>query len=154
MEDRVFKKFNRPKVGMGVYILNNKDEILFTKRKGAHGEGTWCPPGGHLEYSESFSDCAIREVMEEVGIEIDNVRTIGLTNAIFDEGKHYITIAVIANYVSGEPTIKESDKITDLKWFPMKSFPNQLFLPVSNLQKTNFDCYCGSGGKFRECHGK
>ncbi len=42
MEEKIVK------VGVGVLIYNNKDEILLGLRKSKHGEGTWCPPGGHL----------------------------------------------------------------------------------------------------------
>ncbi len=63
----------KPKVGVGVMILRN-DKVLFGKRRGSHGEGEFAFPGGHLEYMESFADCAKREVNEECGIEIDNIR--------------------------------------------------------------------------------
>jgi 8-oxo-dGTP diphosphatase len=64
---------SRPKVGVGVMVLKN-GKVLIGKRKGAHGAGEWAWPGGHLEYMESFEDCARREVMEETGIEIHNIR--------------------------------------------------------------------------------
>lgn len=126
----------RPKVGLGVYIFNDENEILFLKRKGAHGAGTWCPPGGHLEFRESFIDCAKREVEEEVGIKIKNIDFLGLTNDIFDEGKHYITIAMRAVVESGEPKIMEPDKMTELGWFSIEKLPKPLFLPCKNLFKS------------------
>ena len=63
----------RPKVGIGVMIFKD-DKILLGKRKGSHGEDEYAFPGGHLEYMESFAGCARREVSEECGIEIDNIR--------------------------------------------------------------------------------
>jgi len=128
----------RPKVGVGVYIFNSKNEILFLRRQGAHGEGSWCPPGGHLEFGESFVDCARREVFEEVGVKIKNVKFFGLTNDIFDEGKHYITIAMRAEIKSGKVKIMEPDKMTDLGWFHAKKLPKPLFLPVKNFFKAFF----------------
>ena len=35
------------KVGLGLYILNDRGQVLLGLRKAKHGEGTWCPPGGH-----------------------------------------------------------------------------------------------------------
>lgn len=132
MEDK------RPKVGLGIYIFNIKREILFLRRKGAHGAGDWCPPGGHLEFGESFVDCARREVKEEVGVNIKNIRFFGLTNDIFSEGKHYITIAMRAELKSGKPKIMEPDKMTEIGWFPENKLPKPLFLPVKNFFKSFF----------------
>ena len=55
--------------------------------------GTWGLPGGHLEANESFEDCANREILEETGLQIRNLRFLTATNDIMEsEGKHYVTI--------------------------------------------------------------
>jgi ADP-ribose pyrophosphatase YjhB (NUDIX family) len=62
----------KPKVGIGVLIFK-QGKVLLHQRKGAHGEGEWAFPGGHLEYMERFEEAAIRETREECGIEIQNL---------------------------------------------------------------------------------
>jgi 8-oxo-dGTP diphosphatase len=125
----------RPKVGLGVYIVKDK-KILLGKRIGSHGANTWSPPGGHLEFNESFEECSIRETMEETGIKIKNLRFLGITNDFFKkENKHYITIAVIADYESGTVKIMEPNKCLEWKWFSLDKFPKTLFLPTENLLK-------------------
>lgn len=55
--------------------------------------GTWGLPGGHLEANESFEDCAHREILEETGLHIRNLRFLTATNDVMEaEGKHYVTI--------------------------------------------------------------
>jgi 8-oxo-dGTP diphosphatase len=126
----------RPKVGVGVYVFNDMGEILIGKRKNAHGEGKWCPPGGHLEFGESFEECAKREALEEANIHIENVSFAGLTNDIFTrENKHYITMALTARWKSGKVCLNEPDKFEKWKWVKWEYFPDDLFLPVSNLRK-------------------
>ncbi len=49
------------KVGLGLYIFNERHQVLLGLRKSAHGNGTWCPPGGHMEYGENFEEGATRE---------------------------------------------------------------------------------------------
>jgi 8-oxo-dGTP diphosphatase len=62
-------------------------------RKGSHGEGTLALPGGHLEVFETWQDCAMREVREEMNVELTNVQFAHVTNDIMEnEGKHYVTI--------------------------------------------------------------
>ncbi|KAK0549201.1 hypothetical protein OC846_001697 [Tilletia horrida] len=60
-----------PRVGLAVFVLNTHGHVLIGKRKGSHGAGKIALPGGHLELHESFEDCAVREVLEETGIELD-----------------------------------------------------------------------------------
>ncbi len=123
----------RPKVGVGVLVLKDGKALLL-KRKGAHGEGSWCYPGGHLEFGESFLDTAIREAEEESGLKVKNPRFLCITNDIFEkENKHYITIMVAADYISGEAKIMEKDKCTDIGWFELDRFPKPLFIPTQNM---------------------
>lgn len=78
-----------PRVGLGVAIIRN-GKILFGKRKNSHGEGSWCFPGGHLEFGESWEECARRETLEETGLKIRNIRFATATNDLFKkEDKHY-----------------------------------------------------------------
>jgi len=127
-----------PRIGIEVLVLKS-GRFLLLKRTGSHGEGTWCPPGGHLEFQESPEDCARREVKEEAGIDIKNIRFAAVTNDIFSrEDRHYITIHMLADYGSGEPRIMEKGKATDLGWFEWERLPQPLFLPIQNLLKQGF----------------
>ena len=89
----------RPKVGIGVLIFNDTKQLLLVQRKGSLGEGDYAPPGGHLEFGESFEECAIREAKEETGIVVVNPRFFSITNDIFvDINKHYISIFMQLNH--------------------------------------------------------
>ena len=128
----------RPLVGIAVIVIKD-NRVLLGKRKNAHGADTWAFPGGHLEFNESIEDCAVREVLEETGIRIKNLRCGPYTNDIFKaEGKHYVTLFVIADYESGLPQVKEPRKCDRWEWseWPPKLRPR--FLPIQNLLKQKF----------------
>ena len=130
---------NKPQVGVGVIILDDK-KVLLGKRKGSHGEGTWSFPGGHLEFNEEIEDCAKREVEEETGILLKNIRRGPFTNDIFEkENKHYVTIFVIAEKKMGDVKLLEPDKCEEWKWFSWDNLPKPLFLPVQTLIRTGFN---------------
>lgn len=129
---------NRPLVGIAVVVIKNH-RVLLGKRKNSHGAGTWAFPGGHLEFGESIEDCAIREVFEETGIRIKNLRHGPYTNDFFEaEGKHYVTLFVIAEYDSGEPKVKEPRKCARWEWSVWPPALQPQFLPIKNLLKQNF----------------
>lgn len=115
-----------PKIGVGVMILKN-GKVLLGKRKGSHGEGEFAFPGGHLEYMESFADCAKREVKEECGIEISNVRFQFLSNLTKYKPKHYVHIGLLADWKSGEPKILEPNKSESWLWYDVDNTPCPMF---------------------------
>lgn len=131
-----------PGVGVAVFIWKD-GKFLMGGRRGAHGDGTWSIPGGHLEMNESWEDCAKREAMEETGLKIKNVRFLAITNDVMEnEGKHYISIWMQADWESGEPTILEPEKWVDQQWRTFQTLPSPLFEPCwQNLQKTLPDLF-------------
>ncbi|MCP3952185.1 MAG: NUDIX domain-containing protein [Desulfobacterales bacterium] len=123
----------RPLIGIGV-IIRRDGKILLGKRRNAHGAGSWCCPGGHLEYGESFAACARREVREETGLEIENIRCGTFTNDLFvEEDKHYVTLFMLADCPRGNPRVREPEKCERWAWFSEKALPRPLFLPLKNL---------------------
>tara|TARA_R110001583_G_scaffold8895_1_gene41893 strand:+ start:691 stop:1104 length:414 start_codon:yes stop_codon:yes gene_type:complete len=129
----------RPKVGVGVAIIKD-GKVLLGKRKNAHGEGTWSFPGGHLEYQETWAECAIRETLEETDLSIKNVRFGTVTNDIFPaEQKHYVTIIMLSDYDFGDLRNMEPDKCEKWEWFTWDKLPNSLFESIENLLKDNYN---------------
>src|SRR3990167_8478607 len=116
----------KPNVGVGVMILK-EGKILLCKRKGSHGEGEFGFPGGHLEYMESFEDCARRETREESGVEIENIRFQYLANVKKYAPKHYVHIGLIATWKNGEPKVLETDKCAFWNWYEINDLPEPLF---------------------------
>lgn len=132
---------NIVRVGVGVFVVRD-GKFLIGKRQGAHGSGTWALIGGHMEFGESVEDTASREVMEEVGVKVKNIRYVGTTNdneAFRNEGRHYINLYVIAELDGGEPPIlAEPDKMTEIKWCDLDTLPQPLFAPWGKLLKADF----------------
>lgn len=78
--------------------------------KGSHAAGTWCVPGGHLEFGERFETAPVRECFDETGININpsDVIVKGVTNDILvDENKHYVTIRPLVHVQNVQPKIME-----------------------------------------------
>lgn len=123
----------RPKVGLGV-ILHKDGKVLLGKRKNAHGAGEWGFPGGHLEFGETYEACARREVMEEAGVTIKNLKFVTATNDIFEkENKHYVTVYISADYDAGLVRNNEPEKLEKWEWFSPAKLPTPLFTPIRNL---------------------
>ncbi|MDO8663505.1 MAG: NUDIX domain-containing protein [Candidatus Wildermuthbacteria bacterium] len=114
------------KIGVGVMIFK-EGKVLLGKRKGSYAYGEYASPGGHLEYLESFEDCARRETLEEAGIEIENIRFQFLANVNKYHPKHYVHVNLIADWKSGEPKTMEPDKCEGWAWYDLNNLPKPLF---------------------------
>ena len=121
------------KVGVGVLVRDKKGKVILIKRTGSHGEGTWAPPGGHIDFGETAVEAGRREVEEETGIITCDPKVLGFTEDFFEkEGKHYITVWLQSDWLSGE--LKKSDReFTEIGLFGMEDLPNPLFLTFKNF---------------------
>ena len=120
----------RPKVGVGALVLRG-DQALFGRRKGSHNPGVYGTQGGHLEYMESLETAVRREITEEAGIEVENIRFLCLTNFKVD-GKHYVDIGFVANWKNGEPELREPDRCEKWDWHDLNKPPSPLMEVVAN----------------------
>ncbi|KAI1496862.1 nudix domain-containing protein [Biscogniauxia marginata] len=132
-----------PRVGVAALIRNAKGEFIMGKRKGSHGVGTWQFPGGHLEMGESLLACAERETLEETGLKVTGVKVVTITNDVFDNEKHYITIFVdcVMQDIYAKPEVLEPDKCESWHWVSWEEVRRMCdeksdrspFLPIRNL---------------------
>ncbi len=125
-------------VGVACFVFKN-GKFLLLQRHGSHGEGTWAVPGGHLEFGETFEETARREVKEETGLGIINVRFGAVTNDRFTkEDKHYLTVWMLSDWLDGKEVIAEPDKCLRQGWFTFGTLPEPLFVSFTNLLASEF----------------
>ena len=119
------------RVGVATVILNSERRVLLGLRKGSHASGTWGLPGGHIDFGEEPEETARRETLEETGLEVGAVRRVGVlpyVNTHYrDAGKQYITLYFEAEYLGGDPVIKEPHKCERWEWCALDALPEPLF---------------------------
>jgi len=75
---------------------------------------------GYVEVGESAEDCVHREVREEAGIEICNLRYAGSQHWPYP---NQLMLAFTADWESGE-LILQADELLDAQWFDPSGLPN------------------------------
>jgi 8-oxo-dGTP diphosphatase len=108
-------------------ILVNKGQILIAKRKaGSRLAGKWEFPGGKIEPDESPEDCLIRELIEELSINIQVGPFLG--DSIYHYDRLSIQLLIYRAYwVSGEIQIRVHDRI---EWVPIPKLDHYDFAPA------------------------
>ena len=129
-----------PRVGVAVLLLRD-GKLLLGQRAGTHGVGTWAPPGGYLEFGETLEACARREVLEETGLSVENLRLGPYTNTVFaDEDKHSVTLFLLADCPEslGQPECREPDKCLGWSWHDWNHLPEPPFTTLTQLRESGF----------------
>jgi ADP-ribose pyrophosphatase YjhB (NUDIX family) len=99
------------RLGCSVLIMNDeKDKVILGVRNKDPGRGKIVTPGGKIEYMENYEETAHREMEEELGIKIKDIKQIGAYELINkDRGEHRVIIYCSATHKSGD-IVPDTDK--------------------------------------------
>jgi mutator protein MutT len=104
------------------YIINDNGEALLQYKRRGFGAGKWNGPGGKVEPGETMEQAAIREVKEETGLSIRNLKKMAELEFVFidkDEWNQTVHVYLTEDY-SGEITAGDEG---ELKWFKLDEIP-------------------------------
>ncbi|MGE0040429.1 MAG: NUDIX hydrolase [Vicinamibacterales bacterium] len=138
-----------PHVGVGCIVIRD-GRVLLIRRHGAHGEGAWSTPGGHLEFGETPAECARRELLEETGVTASDLTFVAMTNDVFvAEDRHYITIWMRGEPDDAEAAIRAPEEVAEVGWFEVDTLPSPLFLSLAHLVAGECSPRLGPGDALR-----
>lgn len=101
-----------------IVLVKRGRELLLT-RKAEWTAGRYSLVAGFLDFGESLEECAIREVREETGIEICNIRYVGSQNWPFPA---QLMAGFVADYAGGDICV-DLQELEDARWFPADALP-------------------------------
>src|SRR5579872_7448722 len=100
----------KPGVGCGAAILRD-GRILLVERRKIPEAGHWNLPGGKVEFLERVEDAVLREIKEEIGVELALGPLLCVTEMIGTDGQHWLSPIYPAAIIRGDPANREPDKI-------------------------------------------
>mgnify|MGYP000131367616 CR=1 FL=1 len=116
--------------GSVAVILNNQNEILLQKRVSPYG--TWGLPGGLMEMGETAEETAKREVFEETGLRINNLKLIDILSGAeyfvkCSNGDEFysVTIGYFTKDFEGD-IVDDKDEVLEHKFFNSKNLPQEM----------------------------
>lgn len=138
---------DRVNCGAAVYLLDEQQtSVVFIERKGAHGAGTWSVPGGWQHPREDPERTAVREVWEEVGVEINSLDFLGYSHTVFGETRDGRNIESTTLWFatvdwSGTPRNTNPDRIETVEMLPWEVIVDWYNLANGLLFKGFRDAY-------------
>ncbi len=102
-------------------VLIENGKILLVKRGREPFKGMWATPGGRIEEGETAEQCAIREMKEETGLEIEIIRLTGIYSDPARDPRGIIAAAYLAKRTGGK--LSAGDDAAETKWFDLTDLP-------------------------------
>lgn len=108
----------------GIVVIDGK--MVLIKRGRDPGRGKYALPGGFVEYGERAEDCAVREVLEETGLEAEVLGLLGIYSDPSRDPRGHIASAVyVLRLTGGVP--KAGDDAEGVELFPLDRLPELAF---------------------------
>lgn len=127
------KKKSIPTTRISVVVLSRDEKILLVRHKKGN-QKYWVLPGGRLEYGETFEECAVRELKEETGLDVEVERFMFLSEAIApDRSRHIVNIFIKARVIGGTMKLGNEPVLAGVDFVPLDELSRiTLFPPVSD----------------------
>lgn len=107
------EKFPRVRIAL---VMIEKDKILLVRHR-KKDQTYWLLPGGGLEYGETISECARREALEELGLEIMVGDLLFVNESIPpDKHRHVLNLYYRAKVIGGEIKLGDEEVLAEGGW--------------------------------------
>lgn len=125
---------NRPLVvcGCGCLIFDDQGRVLLQRRD---DDNSWGNPGGSMNVGETIYETAQREVLEETGLEVDNLEIFHIYSGeeqhhFYPNGDevYFVNIVFKTNTYKGELKPQDHESL-ELKFFHIKDIPENITKP-------------------------
>jgi NAD+ diphosphatase len=103
-----------------ITLVRDGDRCLLA-RKREWAPGRYALVAGFVDNGESLEGCVRREVKEEVGVDVTDIRYVGSQNWPFPS---QLMVGFVARYAGGEVKV-DQDELEDARWFPAGQLPNR-----------------------------
>lgn len=110
-----------PKVAVAV-ILGDAESVLLGRRCIDPGSGRWSFPAGYVNRGEVLEQAAVREVHEELGLQ---VRLTGLVGVYSERGQAVVLVVYGGIIEAGEPR-PDGREVSEVRRFPLDGLPPDL----------------------------
>jgi mutator protein MutT len=98
-------------------LIVNDDKILLVQQRKDAALGLWSYPGGRVEEGETLEQAVAREVQEELGAEIPDLKAFRVYKIVTSQGP--LEIYSYTGKISG-PIILKEDELLAYNWFSIE----------------------------------
>ena len=109
-----------PRVAPAVIVLVQRDREALLGRSARFPEGVYSTLAGFVEPGESLEECVHREIHEEAGVRVTNLRYFGSQPHPFP---HSLMVGFVADWLDGDIRVDPAE-LEDARWFEADRLPD------------------------------
>lgn len=121
--------YPRPAVTADCVVFSNDSDglsVLLIERANEPFKGCWAFPGGFMDMDEDAEACAIRELKEETGLQLEHMKQIGAFTDV-DRDPRGRTVSIAYSALVEKRLVIGADDASQARWFPIDSIPSLAF---------------------------
>ena len=131
MNSRPKPRVEETSAGGFVLAAEGSPRVAVIGRRNRGGRIDWCVPKGHAEGNETIEQAALREVLEETGLEVKIIQELGSIHYEFSTPSAVISKTVhhfLMEQTGGTLTIENDPdhEAVDIRWIPLELLADEL----------------------------
>ncbi len=122
-------KYPRPGVTADCVVITKEQRprVLLIQRGAEPYKGCWAFPGGFMNMDETTEQCAIRELEEETGLKVSEVKQIGAYSKVNRDPRGRTVTVAYKTFVEVPPPVNGQDDAAKAEWFFLDDLPPLAF---------------------------
>ena len=134
-----------PELTVSAVIFNSENKILLCRSH--KWDDKYIIPGGHVEHNEKLEDALQREILEETGLEIYDIKLLGLKECFYSSSyytdRHFIFLDYTCRTDSDKVVLNNEAQeyswaaLEDISDYPLGGFTEQLLNKLKNQDSTD-----------------
>ncbi len=115
--------YPRPNIASAVALVED-GQVLMVRRKYDPFQGQWTMPSGFMEYGESPEETAVRELKEELGVDVELTGLVSVEMERGDPRGLALLMVYTGRIVGGR--IRAGDDAAEARAFPLDQLPEEI----------------------------
>jgi len=119
--------YPRPAVTVDAILISKQNSVLLIERGREPFKGKWALPGGFIDMDEPLETACMRELEEETGIRISELKQFKTFGAVDRDPRHRTISVVFYAFTENELIARAGDDAAKVQWFPIGQLPELAF---------------------------
>lgn len=119
--------YPRPAVTVDAILVSPQNSVLLIERGREPFKGKWALPGGFIEMDEELDPACRRELEEETGLRVGELKQFRAYGGVNRDPRHRTISVVFYAFTDDELLASAGDDAAKAQWFPLSQLPELAF---------------------------